>query len=333
MGGDCRTVAQEAMLPYDPIPWLMEQDGLPAARARRLLGLRCEGDSEAVRSLMLELSRAQSQSGSFAGSPIKTAGVLNLLDDLGAIGSQGLVAAGVSYLISVLESQPGHQEAGDLKPGSLRTPCYLGGFFGPYDLRGRPEVLARGAQEMNSFREFEPLLGPKTPVRSVPRSSRDGVGPGSCYAWGLIPLSYTVEAICRAGHADDGRVQPAINALLGAQRGSGGWCRNLGGHPSCTLHAIRVLGSHPVLRRGEHARRALEFMRSSRGKFSPFAALQAFAAFDLPAAQDMIRGALTALAGRQRKNGTFGGPCRVERVAAVLVALGAATSGRPRGTT
>ena len=49
--------------------------------------------------------------------------------------------------------------------------------------------------------------------------------------------------------------------------------------------------------------------------------LQAVAAFDLPLAGEILRDALAALEGRQRKDGTFGGPCEVERVAAVLVAV------------
>jgi len=44
---------------------------------------------------------------------------------------------------------------------------------------------------------------------------------------------------------------------------------------------------------------------------------------DVPAAREMARDVLAALAPRQRKNGTFGSPNRVERVAAVLAALSA----------
>lgn len=319
------------MLTYDPVPWLMAQEGLPALRARRLLGLCREGDAKAVRALERELSRVKSRDGAFEGSTMKTAGVLNLLDDLKATGSEELIAASASYLIAVLESQPGYEWARDVRPGGLRTPCDLGGFFGPYEDRNWPEVLARGAREMNFYREYEPLLGPKTAVRGVRESSLDRPGPSSCYAWGLIPLCYTIEALCRAGHAHDERLQPAINALLGAQRESGGWCRNLAGHPNCTLHAIRALGSHPQLGRGAHADRALKLIRATqrastrrlagwwRGS-NLFAAIQAIARFGTPIAGEIIRHALAALAPRQRKNGTFGGPCRVERVAAVLVA-------------
>ena len=172
----------------------------------------------------------------------------------------------------------------------------------------------------------------------MPRSSLDRAGPSSCYAWGLIPLAYTVEALCRAGYAQDGRLQPALNALLGAQRESGGWCRNLAGSPACTLHTIRALGSHHGLRHSEGAERALAFMRAAqRGALggtakrwwrgsNVFAALQAVAAFDSPIAREIIRDALEALVPRQRKNGTFGRPCRVERVTAVLVAVRAVES-------
>jgi len=320
----------------------MVQQGLPAVRGRRLLGLHREGDAEAVCALERALARDQLAKGSFEGSPMKTAGVLNLLDDLQASRSGELIAAAVSYLLSVLESQPGYEGATDVRPCSLQTPCDLCGFFGPYEDRNQPEALARGAREMNFYRQYEPLLGPKSPVRGTRRSSRDRPGPGSCYAWGLIPLAYTMEALCRAGHAHDERLRPAINAFLGAQRESGGWCRNLAGSPSCTIHAIRALGSHPDLRQSEGAERALGFMRAAqRGALDGkamrwwrgsnlFAAIQAIAAFDSPIAHEIIRDEWEALAARQRKNGTFGGPCRIERVVAVLVAAEAvSTAYRP----
>jgi len=309
------------MLTYDPIPWLMDQEDMPAIRARRLLDLGRDDDAEAVHKLESRLSNAQEQDGSFQQSPMKTAGVLNLLDDLKATESEELIAAGVSYLISVLESQPGYNQAESVKPGSLRTPWDLCGFFGPYEDRAEPEVLARGAREMNFYREYEPLLGPKSPVRSERRSSRDRVGPASCYSWGLIPLCYTVEALCRAGYAHDERIQPAINALLGAQRESGGWCRNLGGHPNCSIHGIRALGSHPELRQGEHAKHALELIQRCLNKLNPFTTIQAVSAFDLPVARQIRNDVLTTIMPRQQKNGTFGSPCRIERVAAVLTAI------------
>jgi hypothetical protein len=309
------------MLNHNPVPWLLVQDGLPALRGRRLLGIHREGDAEAVKTLARELADEQQADGSFAGSPMKTAGVLNLLDDVRADGARGVIDAGASYLFSVLRSQPGYARARSVAPGSLSVPCDLSGFFGPYEERGMPEAIALGAREMNHYRLYEPLLGPKSPVRSERRSSRDRPGPASCYSWGLIPLAYTVEALCRAGYAQDERLQPALNALLGAQRESGGWCRNLGGHPTCTMFPLRVLGAHPCLRTGVYAERALRFVRAAGYKgASLFAALQAVAAFDLPVARAFLRDGLTAVAAKQRRNGTFGMPCPVERVIAVLVA-------------
>ena len=105
--------------------------------------------------------------------------------------------------------------------------------------------------------------------------------------------------------------------LLGAQRDSGGWCRNLGGHPACTVHAVRALGSHPRLRTSTNAERAIALVHEAGAR--GFAQIQAAAAFDLPVARELIREALAAMAPRQRKNGTFGTPCQVERVAAVLL--------------
>jgi hypothetical protein len=321
------------MLTYDSTPWLMTQDGLPAVRTRRLLGLYREGDAGTVREIERELAAKQGVDGGLGGSPMRTAGALNLLDDLRATQAQELIAHGALYLLSVLQSQPGYERAKSVKAGSLTTPCDLCGFFGPYEGRSAPEVMVRGAREMNAYREYEPLLGPKSLVRGERRSSRDRAGPSSCYAWGLIPLSYTIEALCRAGYAQDERLQPAVNALLGAQRESGGWCRNLGGHTGCSIHAIRALGAHPGLSKSQHAERALGFWRAAQlGKRGSalqrwwsgtnlFAALQAAAAFELTVAHEILRDGLAAIAPRQRKNGTFGTPCRVERVAAVLVAI------------
>ena len=316
------------MLPYDPIPWLMTQDGLPAVKARRMLGLGRDGDEKAVHALERNLAKTQLRDGSFEQSPMKTAGVLNHLDDLRATGSKELIEKAASYLISVLASQPGYEQARNVKPGSLREKFDLCGLFGPESDRWRPDVLARNAREMNFYREYEPLLGPKSPVRGVQRSSLDRPGPGTCYTWGLIPLSYTIEALCRAGHAHDKQLQPAINALLGAQRENGGWCACGVGQTGCTLHAMRALGSHPQLRQSKYAERALELLRQSgTGKGSDaFAIPQAVSSFNLPVARDIIRDGLTAVAPRQRRNGTFGTPCRTERVAAVWCAKSALES-------
>ena len=305
----------------DPIPWLMKQKGQRAGRARRSLGLDREGDESYVLEMRRDLAASQLPDGSFDGSLLKTAGVLNLLDDIRAPDCGVMIERAVGYLISVLKAQPGYGRATRVKPGSLQTPCDLCGFFGPYEDRSVPRLMAGGAEEMNMYRELEPLLGPKTPVRGTRRSSLDRAGPGSCYSWGLIPLAYTVEAICRAGHAGEPALAPAVNVLLGAQRATGGWCRNLGGHPSCTIHALRALGSHPRLRRSAHAEHALQFATRSWKRASLFPMLQAVARFDFPTAHELLAAMLPDVAARQRKNGSFGTPCPVERAAAVIVAL------------
>jgi len=319
------------MLTYDPIPWLMVQEGLAAVRARRLLGLDREGDKRAVGALERKLAKSQLGDGSFSHSVMKTAGVLNLLAELGGGAAREVVERASSYLIGVLASQPGYERAKRVRPGSLKTDCDLCGFFGPEEDRWRPDVLARNAREMNFFREYEPLLGPKSRVRGVRRSSLDRPGPGTCYTWGLIPLSCAIEALCRVGHAREARVKPAINALLSAQRRTGGWCRCSEGHPSCTLHALRALGPHPQLRRSKCAQKALEFMRSSQVSSSRrlaawwkgsnlFVTIRAASAFDFPIAREIIRDGVASVAKHQTKNGTFGSPCKTERVAAVLIA-------------
>ena len=106
------------MLPHDPTPWLMAQEGLGALRVRRMLALEREGDEPAARVLVNELSIAESREGLFADSPMKTAGLLNLLDDLRVGGTEELVAAGASYLVRVLESQPGYVRARGVAPAA-----------------------------------------------------------------------------------------------------------------------------------------------------------------------------------------------------------------------
>ena len=308
------------MLPYDPVPWLLRQEGLPAVRARRLLDLCHKDDDKYIRSLVDRYAAAQDTDGSFDRSLFKTAGILNCLNDLNTTSAKNIITAGSAYIFSVLQSQPGFKIADDVTPGSLTTPCDLCGFFGPYEARNEPAVMAQGAQEMNYYRKFEPLWGPQSVVRATPRSNYDRAGPSSCYAWGLIPLSYTIETLCRAGYVGEERLRPAINALLGVQRKSGGWCRNLGGHPVCTPHAIRVLGAHPGLRKSDVALRALSFIRGKLKGKGIFTGLQAVAAFDLPLAREIIHEELSKLAPKQRKNGTFGSPHSVERVTSVLVA-------------
>ena len=349
------------LLPRDPTSWLIAQpgpgghesgglasEGRDVLRARRRLGLERDGDEEAAAAWVRELAARRKADGSFDGSPIATAGVLNLLADLRVAGSSALASAAASYLLALLATQPGYSSAGAIAPGSLRTPCDLGGFFGPYEERNRPATMARGAREMNHYRTYEPLLGPQSPVRGERRSNLDRAGPSSCYAWGLIPLSYIIEALCRSGHAEPGSggsrsgrlgsalrssagfaddliLAPAVAALLGAQRAGGGWCRNLGGHPNCTLHAVRALGAHPGLRGSVYAVRALVFLRSTQPSWATgarlYATLDAIAAFELPEARDLLHDLLGMVASHQRRDGTFGTPWRVERVAAVVAAL------------
>ena len=220
-------------------------------------------------------------------------------------------------------AEPGHGGAVPPRSGSNRRSV-------PGERSGggsRPTSAPRAGTDT-----FAGRIHSRSPVSPSTGSSRDRAGPSSCYTWGLIPLSYTIEALCRAGCARDARLRPALNALLGAQRESGGWCRNLGGHTGCSIHAIRALGAHPRLRESAHADRALSFWRTTQlGERGPdlqrwwrgtnlFAALQAAAAFESPLADEILRDVLAAVAPRQRKNGTFGTPCRVDRVAAVLVA-------------
>ena len=62
-----------------------------------------------------------------------------------------------------------------------------------------------------------------------------------------------------------------------------------------------------------------------------YALLQAIAGFALSMTRQIIGDALATVAGEQRRNGTFGTPCRTERVVAVLLAVKkmAATKNRP----
>jgi hypothetical protein len=108
------------------------------------------------------------------------------------------------------------------------------------------------------------------------------------------------------------------------------WGRSLGGALPCTLRALRAVGAHPRLRGSKYAGAAIAYVQRARrqsggrpvfkGRMA-LAMLQSLAAFPVPAAFEIIRTTLTALAPRQRRNGTFGGPQRLQRVVAVLVAL------------
>ncbi|MDF1514905.1 MAG: hypothetical protein P1S60_13935 [Anaerolineae bacterium] len=56
------------MLPYDPTPWLMRQEGLPAVRARRQLGLCSVGDSIFISAFCDRCANTQAADGSFISS-------------------------------------------------------------------------------------------------------------------------------------------------------------------------------------------------------------------------------------------------------------------------
>lgn len=307
------------MLEHDPIPWLEQQEGEDAVRARFSLGMENDRDDEIRRSIVERLTDSQLPDGSFDHSPMKTAGTLCLLGDL-RLRSVGVVSEAAEFLFNVFQSQPGYSRTIQVQPGALAKPCDLGGFFGPYEARNEPDALTYGAREMNFLREYEPILGPKSPVRAQRRSSRDRVGAGSCYAWGLAPLCYIIEALSCTGFHADHRLEPALSVLLGAQRESGGWCRNLAGHAKCTLYSLRAIGSHPELRVSTHAERALGFMHESWKQASLFPSLQAVARFDSTAAHVLLEKMISEAARKQRKSGTFGRPCQIERVTAVLAA-------------
>jgi len=315
------------MLKHDPTPWLLAEKGEAAVRARRSLGLERQGDDEAVRRIVQRMAQSQLADGSFTHSPMKTAGVVCLLTDLATESSATVLSQAGEFLLGVLQSQPGYGKAKSLRPGGLTEPCDLGGFFG----EATALTPAQGAREANFYREFEPLLGPKSPVRWRRRSSFDRVGPPSCHSWGLVPLCYVIEALCRGGFHSDPRLKPAVKAMLAAQRSSGGWCRNLGGGVECTLPALRAFGVHPKLRRESCAEAGLRFMRVSQSSTDSrsqsrwrgcnlFAALHAAARFDSPVAKEIIVSGLSVVAQQQRRNGTFGTPCPIERVAAVVAA-------------
>jgi hypothetical protein len=202
-------------------------------------------------------------------------------------------------------------------PGALTEPLDICGFFACYDDRSRPEELARGAGEMNHYRRCEPLLGPKHLVRSKRRSAFDRVGAPSCYSWGLLPLAYTIEALARAGLARDARLSPAINVLLGVQRRSGGFCRNLGGHRNCTLPALSALGALPQCQRSPYAERALECVHAQAARIAPWKLLRAIGDIDLPLARRMRRELVHAVAREQKRDGSFPDPHALHKALAV----------------
>ena len=68
------------MLPYDPVPWLMAQEGLAAVRARRRLGLHQEGDAEAVQALGRAPRVEDHGAGAHRAGPRSTAGFVDAAD-------------------------------------------------------------------------------------------------------------------------------------------------------------------------------------------------------------------------------------------------------------
>jgi hypothetical protein len=276
------------------------------------------GDQDAAVALAERLTLDQRSDGSVGGSPLRTAGTVLCLVDLDV--PAGAVEEAAGFLLDLLEAQPGYARAVSVAPGELTQPCDLCGFFETYACRTDPAARRVGSAEMNALREIDPLIGPRAPVKAAATSARARVGPGSCYSWGLIPLAYITEALCRSGHADDPRLTPALNVLLGAQRRSGGWCRNPGGHPKCTLYAVRALAAHPDLRTGPQAEAALRCVARFPIRTFRFAYLDALARFEHPAAHSAMQHILSAVTRQQRPDGSFSGPCRVERAAAALLA-------------
>lgn len=87
-----------SMIKFDPVRWLRAQAGETALRARRKLGIQVESDSSAAAACVNSLRQQQEQDGSFANSPMKTACVLNLLDDLDIPDAHDTIQAGADFL-------------------------------------------------------------------------------------------------------------------------------------------------------------------------------------------------------------------------------------------
>ncbi len=133
---------EHPVLKYDPLPWLLEQTGDNAVRARRALGVECDSDVRCANEIAAHLAAGQSANGSFDESLMKTAGIIDLCVDLHLPELEMLTQRAAEYLLGVLMRQPGYQRAKALSPGNLREACDLCGFFGPYADRNLPEKMA-----------------------------------------------------------------------------------------------------------------------------------------------------------------------------------------------
>jgi len=68
-----------------------------------------------------------------------------------------------------------------------------------------------------------------------------------------------IKALCRSGYAEDEEIKPAVNSLLGAQRQTEGWRRNLSGHP---IYSTAVRGGIESLSEPSKSQEALKQAQS-----------------------------------------------------------------------
>ena len=265
--------------------------------ARAALGTASQRDPELTRAVVAALEADIRPDGSVGGAALPTIWRVHELSDLGRGGGDRAVSALMRWLLA-LQGKPGAFGEGCDKERHANRACehYIQGFFAP----GPP-----GAR-----------LAPVT----FPNGKVFRAEPAARYALSCMAL----RAALRTGSGDRPSVERHVRSLAAL---AGGWTTWNGFFAPDAI----VAGMHALAHAGPKQRPVVAALvglvaahQDASGSWPNadlFHTLEALMATDLPEAREVVRRAATALAERQRADGTFGATAQQERALIGLRAL------------
>jgi hypothetical protein len=269
----------------------------PAWLARKALGIESPDDRELRRTLVAELERGIRPDGSVGGAALPTIWRVHELLDLGLQGGEPAVRSLMQWVLA-LQGKPGAFGEGCDKERHAKRACehYVQGFFAP----GPPGVR----------------LAPIT----FPNGKAFRAEPAARFALSCLAL----RAALRSGVGERMLIDRHIRSLAALAAGWTSWTGFFAPDTIMAgLHALAFAG--PVHRPLVASLVGLVAANQDAGgewsNADLFQTLEALMATDLPEARAAVRRAGSALAARQRADGTFGGTAQQERALIGLRAL------------
>jgi len=265
--------------------------------ARQALGRPLPGDPQLAKRLRQELAAGIRSDGTVGGGAVPTIWRVHELLDLGQADDSAAVTRALAWMLD-LQDRPGAFHDGCDRIRHARRLCqhYLAGFFAPAPPTQR----------------LAPVTLPTGKVFRVEAAARFAI---SCLA---------LRAALRAGHEEWPAVRRHLQSLAQISEQWTEWGGYFAPDVIVTgLHALAAAGKRyrEVVGRLVDLVMANQMVEGGWPSADLFQVLDALLAVDTPEAQVTIRRAATALAARQRPDGSFGVSAQQERALIGLRAL------------